>query len=385
MTETNIHRNSKGLYQTIFNFISEDNENLPIHEIIERSKERFFSSYNCSEEEKLKIIKRVKGEMFNYGPLDALISDDLISEVMVNGYDSIYIEKEGKITKTDLSFFSKSTFLNMLERIVSMQGGRLDESMPYIDGVLDNGSRINIIIPPASLNGPNLTIRKFNNRKYDFKGLFDMNFFPEEIISFLKELVKSKQNILISGGTGSGKTTLLNALSEFIDESHRIITIEDAAELEIKKNHLVRLQSRKPNIEGNGEITIRALLKNALRMRPDRIIVGECRGIETLDMLQAMNTGHDGSMSTVHANSAYDALKRLETIVLLSEKINPEGLKKHIAGSIDYVIHTERLGGGTRKISEIIEITGIEEETILYSKIFSENKFVPELVEKVKF
>ena len=285
MIDINMHNSSKGLYETIFNLISSDKDNLPINEIIDQSKERFFSLFSCSEDDKNKIVKRVKNEMFGLGILDELISDTSISEIMVNGYDKIYIEKEGKISKTNYSFFSDTTFLNMLERLISMQGGRLDESMPYIDTRLGDGSRINIIIPPASLKTSHLTIRKFNNQRYDFNGLLQTNFFPDSLVSFLQNIIINEKNILISGNTGSGKTTLLNALSEFIDDSHRIITIEDAAELEIKKEHLITLQSRKANIEGEGEITIRELLKNALRMRPDRIIVGECRGIETLDML----------------------------------------------------------------------------------------------------
>lgn len=367
------------LHQSILKVINNDKDNLSMQELVNIGEENYFIRHPCKREEKQKLRELVKNEIFGLGPLEKLLKDTELTEIMVNAYNEIYVEKNGQITKTKHRFLSEKTFINMLERIISLRGGRLDENMPYIDTRMDDGSRLNAIIPPASMNGPKLSIRKFNNMKYDFNGLLAAEFIPKKISEFLKSLVLKEKNLLISGNTGSGKTTLLNALSEFIDSYHRIITIEDAVELELKQEHLIQLQSRRPNVEGEGEIKIRDLLRNALRMRPDRIIVGECRGAETLDMIQAMSTGHYGSMSTIHANSARDALKRIETIILLDHNLNPRGLREQISSAIDFVIHTKRDSKGRRLIAEIIEINGIDEDIIIYSTIYDKEGFKPEL------
>jgi pilus assembly protein CpaF len=372
-----------GLHETIINMIKDDERNLSINELTQIAEKRFFNAFKCSDQEKATIKKRLHDEIFGFGPLEELMKNSEVNEIMANGYDKIYYEINGEITKSNLKFLSKDTFSNLIERLISLNGERIDESLPYVDTRLNDGSRLNIIIPPAALTGPHLTIRKFNNKKYSIKGLIDTGFIQEKIVTFLKLLITKEKNIIISGNTGSGKTTLLNALSEYIPDSHRIITIEDTAELDLKKNHLVTLQSRRENVEGKGRISIRQLLKNALRMRPDRIIIGECRGDETLDMLLAMNTGHMGSLSTIHANSAKEALKRIESIILLSNNLNPSGIREQISCAVDYVIHTKRDGTGQRYIAEIIEVTGMESDNITTSLIHNNILFTPELCLKL--
>lgn len=324
---------------------------------------------NTSEKEIL--IKDIFNEVVGLGAIEDLLKKPEITEIMVNGYKNIYIEKNGKIIKIDKKFSDDAAVLKAIERIVIPLGRRIDESMPYVDARLSDGSRVNAIIPPLAIDGPTLTIRKFSNKKLTAEDLINYGSITREAVDYLKEAVIKKKNILISGGTGSGKTTLLNILSSFIPEDERIITIEDSAELKLLQEHVVRLEARPANIEGKGEITIRDLVKNALRMRPDRIIVGECRSGETLDMLQAMNTGHEGSMTTVHANSPRDALSRIETMVLMAGVDLPlKAIREQIKGAIDIIIQQSRLKDGSRKVTFISEITGMDGDIILMHNIF---------------
>jgi pilus assembly protein CpaF len=305
------------------------------------------------------------------GAIEGLLADPEITEIMVNKYDEIYIEKKGRLTLSGTAFTDDSTVLRVIERIVLPLGRRIDESMPYVDARLQDGSRVNAIIPPLAIDGPVLTIRKFSNKKLTFDDLEKFGSITREAVEYLREAVVTKKNILISGGTGSGKTTLLNVLSSFIPSDERIVTIEDSAELRLPQEHVVRLESRAPNIEGKGEVSIRDLVKNALRMRPDRIVVGECRGGETLDMLQAMNTGHEGSMTTVHANSPRDALSRLDVLVLMSGAELPlRAIREQVKSAIDIIIQQSRQKDGSRKITYISEITGMEGDTILMHNVF---------------
>jgi pilus assembly protein CpaF len=294
---------------------------------------------------------------------------------MVNGKDSIYVERNGKITPSGISFLSDETLHSTIDRMVSRVNRRLDESSPFVDARLPDGSRLNAIIPPVSLSGPCLTIRKFRKEPFSLEELIRIGTLDMESAGYLREAVIGRMNIIISGGTGSGKTTLLNALSQFIPETERIITIEDAAEIRLMKPHVVRLEARPPNTEGAGAVTIRDLVKNSLRMRPDRIVVGECRGGEALDMLQAMNTGHDGSITTGHANTPRDMLRRLETMVLLSGVDIPvRAIREQIASAIDVIVHTGRMGDGRRAVTSICEVTGMGETQILMQEIFRLSK-----------
>lgn len=321
--------------------------------------------------EKEILIKDIFNEVVGLGVIEDLLKDPQISEIMVNGYKNIYIEKQGKIIKIDKKFSDDAAVLKAIERIVIPLGRRIDESMPYVDARLSDGSRVNAIIPPLAIDGPTITIRKFSNKKLSAEDLINFGSISKEAVDYLKEAVIKKKNILISGGTGSGKTTLLNVLSSFIPDDERIITIEDSAELKLLQEHVVRLEARPANIEGKGEITIRDLVKNALRMRPDRIIVGECRSGETLDMLQAMNTGHEGSMTTVHANSPRDALSRIETMVLMAGVELPlRAIREQIKGAIDIIIQQSRLKDGSRKVTFVSEITGMDGDVILMHNIF---------------
>jgi pilus assembly protein CpaF len=327
-------------------------------------------------EEKQEIIHYVKDELLAYGPITPLLENPLISEVMVNGYDEIYFEKSGKIYRSNVNFTDQQHVMRVIERIVSPIGRRVDESSPMVDARLPDGSRVNAIIPPLALKGPSLTIRKFSNTPFTIKDLVRFGTLTEEMADFLDICVKSKLNIFISGGTGSGKTSTLNVLSSFIPNGERIVTIEDAAELKLDQENLVALESRPPNIEGKGQITIRDLVRNSLRMRPDRIVVGEVRGAEALDMLQAMNTGHDGSLSTGHANSPRDILSRLETMVLMAGYELPvKAIREQIASAIHLVVHQSRLKDGTRKITHITEVLGLEGDTIVLQDLFLFKEF----------
>jgi pilus assembly protein CpaF len=322
-------------------------------------------------EEKQELITFVEYELLGYGPITPLLEDDGITEVMVNGCDHVYFEKNGKLFKTNITFRDDQHVIRVIEKIVSPIGRRVDESSPMVDARLPDGSRVNAIIHPLAIKGPTLTIRKFSSKPFEIEDLIRLGTLSKEMAEFLDMCVKSKVNIFISGGTGSGKTSTLNVLSSFIPERERIITIEDAAELKLSQEHLVSLESRPSNIEGKGEITIRDLVRNALRMRPDRIVVGECRGAEALDMLQAMNTGHDGSLSTGHANSPRDMTARLETMVMMAGfELPQKAIREQIASAIDLIVQQSRMSDGTRKITNITEVIGMEGDTIVMQDLF---------------
>ncbi|MGC8873870.1 MAG: CpaF family protein [Chloroflexia bacterium] len=324
-----------------------------------------------SRAERLRLFESIAAEILGYGPIEPLLRDDTITEIMVNGPKQVYIERGGKIYKTDVVFENDDHVMRIIDRIVSPIGRRVDESSPYVDARLPDGSRVNIVIPPISLIGPVITIRKFSRDPFTVDDLIRFGTMTPEIAKFLEACVKARLNIIVSGGTGSGKTTTLNVLSSFIPEDERIITIENAAELQLHQEHVVTLESRPPNIEGKGEITIRDLVINALRMRPERIIVGECRGGEALDMLQAMNTGHDGSLTTLHSNSPRDTLARLETMVLMAGIDLPvRAIREQIASAVDLIVHQERLRDGSRKIVSITEVQGMEGDVIVLQDIF---------------
>ncbi len=320
--------------------------------------------------------RRLEHEVFNealrLGPLEDLLADDTVTEIMVNGPRQIYVERHGKLQPTDLEFLDDASVMAIVERIVAPIGRRIDESQPYVDARLADGSRVNAIIPPLSLTGPTLTIRKFAKRTLTADDFIRFGTWTHNAAEFLKACVILRKNIVVAGGTGSGKTTLLNVLSGFIPHAERIVTVEDAAELRLVQPHVVRLEARPPNIEGRGAVTIRDLVKNCLRMRPDRIIVGECRGGEALDMLQAMNTGHDGSLTTVHANSPRDVISRLETMVLMSGMELPSrAIREQIASAVDIIVHESRLSDGSRKVVAISEVTGLEGQNVVMQDIFS--------------
>jgi pilus assembly protein CpaF len=324
-----------------------------------------------SRPERARLFEQIAAEILGFGPLQPLLEDDTITEIMVNGPKSVYVERKGKIHRVPVTFENNDHVMRIIDRIVAPLGRRIDESSPYVDARLQDGSRVNAVIPPISLVGPTLTIRKFSRNPITVEQLIQFGSISPEAIQFLKACVESRLNILISGGTGSGKTTFLNVLSGFIPGDERILTIENAAELQLRQEHVVTLESRPPNIEGRGEITIRDLVINALRMRPERIIVGECRGGETLDMLQAMNTGHDGSMTTAHANSPRDAIARVETMCLMAGMELPvRAIREQVASAMDLICHQERMRDGTRKITSITEVSGMEGDVITMTDIF---------------
>jgi pilus assembly protein CpaF len=319
-----------------------------------------------------RLQTEVYDELFGFGPLEPLLADRTISDILVNGSGNVYIERAGLLEQVEASFKDDDHLLQIIDRIVSRIGRRIDESSPMVDARLPDGSRVNAIIPPLSLNGPVLSIRRFGVNPLTMENLLEYETLTPPMAEFLDAAAKSRLNIVISGGTGSGKTTLLNCLSAFIPAEERLVTIEDSAELRLQQAHVIRLETRPVNIEGRGEITQRQLLRNALRMRPDRIIIGEVRGEEAIDMLQAMNTGHDGSMTTIHANSPRDALARLETMVSIAGlRLSDKSMRQQIAAAIDLVIQVMRLTDGTRKVSSISEITGMEGETITMQELFS--------------
>jgi pilus assembly protein CpaF len=323
-------------------------------------------------EERQILIGEIQDEVLGLGPLEPLLKDPTISDILVNTYKHIYVERFGKIETTDARFKDNSHLMNIIDKIVSTVGRRIDESSPMVDARLADGSRVNAIIPPLAIEGPMLSIRRFAVDPFEMDDLIKFKTLTPEIAEILKGVVKSRLNVLISGGTGSGKTTTLNVLSRFIPKEERIITIEDSAELQLKQEHVVRLETRPPNIEGRGEVTQRDLVRNSLRMRPDRIIVGEVRGQEALDMLQAMNTGHDGSLTTIHANSSRDALIRLETMVAMANVDIPSNfLRRYVSSAINVIIQLARLADGTRRLVSIQEITGMEGDIITTQEIFS--------------
>ena len=317
------------------------------------------------------LAREIYNEALRLGPLEGFLADDTITEIMVNGPHMVYVERKGKLELTGQTFMDDASVLAVIERIVSPIGRRIDESQPYVDARLADGSRVNAIIPPLSLTGPCITIRKFSKRALTTEDFIRFGTWTAEMAEFLKICVKMRKNIIVAGGTGSGKTTLLNVLSSFIPDNERVVTIEDAAELRLTQPHLVRLEARPPNIEGRGAITIRDLVRNALRMRPDRIIVGECRSGEALDMLQAMNTGHDGSLTTVHANSPRDVISRLETMVLMSGLDLPSrAIREQISSAVDLIVHESRMSDGSRRITHITEVLGLEGTQTIMQDIF---------------
>ncbi|NIM95708.1 MAG: CpaF family protein [Anaerolineales bacterium] len=324
-----------------------------------------------SRPERRRLFEQIVAEILGLGPLEPLLADDSITEVMVNGAKNIYIERGGKIYRQAATFESDDHLMRIIDRIVAPLGRRIDESSPYVDARLTDGSRVNAVIPPISLVGPVLTIRKFSQNPITVDQLIEYGTITPEVVEFLKACVIAKINTIISGGTGSGKTTLLNVLSQYIPPDERIITIENAAELQLRQEHVVTLESRPPNIEGRGEVTIQNLVVNSLRMRPDRIIVGEIRAQEALDMLQAMNTGHEGSMTTAHSNSPRDSLARIETMTLMAGMDLPvRAIREQIASALELVVHLERLRDGTRKITHVAEIQGMEGDVITMTDIF---------------
>jgi len=324
-----------------------------------------------SRQEKHRLYEQISAEILGFGPLQPLLEDDDITEVMVNGAKSVYFEKAGKIGRAPITFESDEHVMRIIDRIVAPLGRRIDESSPYVDARLPDGSRVNAVIPPISLVGPCLTIRKFAKDPFTVEQLIDFGTLTPGAVLFMEAAVKARFNIIISGGTGSGKTTLLNVLSSFIPNDDRIITIENAAELQMRQDHVVTLESRPPNIEGRGEVTIRQLVINSLRMRPDRIIVGEIRGEESLDMLQAMNTGHDGSLTTAHSNAPRDTLARVETMALMAGMDLPiRAIREQISSAIDLVIHQSRMQDGSRKVVSITEVVGMEGDVITMQDIF---------------
>jgi pilus assembly protein CpaF len=324
-----------------------------------------------SRPERARLFEQIAAEILGLGPLQTLLEDDTITEIMVNGPKNIYIERKGKLHRVPITFESNEHVMRIIDRIVAPLGRRIDESSPYVDARLQDGSRVNAVIPPISLIGPVLTIRKFSKNPITIDQMIQFGTLTTEAVQFLKACVEARLNIVISGGTGSGKTTLLNVLSGFIPDDERILTIENAAELQLRQEHVVTLESRPPNIEGRGEVSIRDLVMNALRMRPERIIVGECRGGETLDMLQAMNTGHDGSMTTAHANTPRDAIARIETMCLMAGMDLPvRAIREQIAGAVDVICQQARMRDGSRKVTTITEISGMEGDVITMTDIF---------------
>ncbi|AUI49659.1 CpaF family protein [Arthrobacter crystallopoietes] len=324
-----------------------------------------------SAEERRRLIRDVADDVMGYGPLQRFLDDPSVTEIMVNRMDQIYVERKGLVTLTDGRFSSEEHLRKVIERIVSKVGRRIDESSPLVDARLEDGSRVNAVIPPLAVNGSSLTIRKFSKVPLTVQNLISYGTMTPEMAELLDACVKAKLNILVSGGTGTGKTTLLNVLSSFLPETDRIVTIEDAVELQIQQQHVVRLESRPPNTEGKGAVTIRDLLRNSLRMRPDRIVVGEVRGGESLDMLQAMNTGHDGSLSTVHSNSPRDAVARLETLVLMAGMDLPlRAIREQIASAVDLIIQIARLRDGTRRITHVTEVQGMEGDVVTLQDAF---------------
>ncbi len=321
--------------------------------------------------ERERLIDEVLDETFGFGPLEVLLKDPTISDILINGPHRIFVERRGKLEKTDVKFRDNDHLLQIIDRIVSKVGRRVDETSPMVDARLPDGSRVNAIIPPLALDGPSMSIRRFGSNPLKLEDLLNYKAFTPEMAMLMEAAIKARLNIVISGGTGCGKTTLLNTLSAFIPHDERIITIEDAAELQLQQEHVVRLETRPPNIEGKGQINTRDLVRNALRMRPERIIIGECRGPETLDMLQAMNTGHAGSMTTLHANAPRDAQARLETMVMMAGMELPiKAMRQQISSAVDIIIQANRLQGGPRKVTSITEVMGMEQDIIIMQDIF---------------
>lgn len=349
--------------------MSPETVQLQIRQIVESMLEAEVTP--LSRQERERIVVEVSHETFGLGPIEPLMRDPTVSDVLVNGPRSVYVERRGKLEHTDVIFRNDAHLLQIIERIVSRVGRRVDEASPMVDARLPDGSRVNAIIPPLALDGPVLSIRRFSADPYRMADLVEFSTLTPTLAELLTAAVRARLNILVSGGTGAGKTTFLNVLSNAIPNTERIVTIEDSAELQLQQEHVVRLETRPPNMEGAGAVTQRDLVRNALRMRPDRIVIGEVRGPEVLDMLQAMNTGHDGSLSTVHANSTRDALSRLETMVLLSGIAPPvRAIREYISAALDMTVHLARLSDGTRKVVRVTEVTGMEEAVVTTQDIF---------------
>jgi pilus assembly protein CpaF len=364
-------------YYFITNLTRElETENPPYdqrEQVVEQKMEELFPrlKLNLPDSIKKQVIHDVKNELLGYGPIQPLLDDDEVTEVMVNGPKKVYVEKAGQLTRAAVTFEDNAHVLRIIDRIILPLGRRVDPDSPTVDARLPDGSRVNAVIPPVAIDGPALTIRKFNREKLKVQQLVEFGALTPQMAEFLRVCVISRLNIVISGGTGAGKTTLLNVLSGFIPEEERIVTIEDAAELQLQQEHVVRMETKASNIEGKGSVTIRDLVRNSLRMRPDRIVIGECRAGEALDMLQAMNTGHDGSLTTVHANSARDAISRLETLVLMAGVELPiKVVRQQISAAIDLIVQQGRLKDGTRKVTSITEVAGMEGDTVVLTDIF---------------
>ncbi|HEX8293657.1 MAG TPA: CpaF family protein [Pyrinomonadaceae bacterium] len=344
-----------------------------LHAEVSRLVEELIAAENAplSVSERERLTGEVRHELFGLGPLEPLLADPEVCDILVNSPKKVYVERRGKLELTSVEFKDDEHLMRVIERIVSTVGRRIDESSPMVDARLTDGSRVNAIIPPLSLDGPVLSIRRFGAEPLRMASLIEKNALTKDMADMFEMCVRARLNVLISGGTGAGKTTLLNALSSYIPDDQRIVTIEDSAELQLQQPHVVRLETRPPNIEGRGEVTQRDLVKNALRMRPDRIVIGEVRGGEAIDMLQAMNTGHDGSLTTVHANTPRDALARLETMIQMTGmRLSDRAMRQQVASALDLVIQAARLSDGTRRITSISEITGMEGETITMQEIF---------------
>ncbi|MFN6127689.1 MAG: CpaF family protein [Planctomycetota bacterium] len=330
--------------------------------------------------ERDRLVEEVLDETLGLGPLEMLLKDASISDILINGPKSIYVERRGRLEKTEVEFRDNKHLMQIIDRIVSRVGRRVDETCPMVDARLEDGSRVNAIIPPLALDGAAVSIRRFGSTPLALEGLLNFKAFTPEMVMLLEGCIKARLNVIISGGTGSGKTTLLNTLSSFIQNDQRVITIEDAAELQLQQEHVVRLETRPANIEGSGAVTATDLVRNALRMRPERIIIGECRGPETLDMLQAMNTGHDGSMTTIHSNSPRDAIARLETLVMMAGfELPVKAIRQQIAGAVDLIIQANRLQGGPRRVLNITEVQGLEQDTVVLQDIY---RFIQEGVDE---
>jgi pilus assembly protein CpaF len=321
--------------------------------------------------DRARLVEEIKNELLGLGPLEPLLWDDDVSDILVNGPNQVYVERQGKLYLTDVRFNDDQHLMLIIDRIVSQVGRRVDEASPMVDARLADGSRINAIIPPLALDGPSLSIRRFGKKRYTVDDLIDKETVTADMVEFMQAIVKARLNVLVCGGTGSGKTTMLNCMSSFIPSDERIVTIEDSAELLLQQPHVVRLETRPPNVEGKGEVTQRELVKNCLRMRPDRIIVGEVRGGEVFDMLQAMSTGHDGSIATVHANTPRDAIQRLEMMMLLSGASIPQrAMRQQIASALNIIVHVSRMADGSRKMMKISEITGMEGDMVMMQDLF---------------
>ena len=319
-----------------------------------------------TDSDRVRLVDEVKDELLGLGPLEPLLRDEDVTDIVVNGHDQVYVEKHGKLHRTDIHFHDDQHLMLIIDRIVSQVGRRVDESSPMVDARLRDGSRINAIIPPLAIDGPALSIRRFGKKRLAIDTLVARESISPEMVAMLQAMIRARLNLLVCGGTGSGKTTLLNCLSGFVPEDERIVTIEDSAEISLQQPHVVRLESRPPNLEGKGEVTARDLVRNTLRMRPDRIIIGEVRGAEVFDMLQAMSTGHDGSLSTIHANSSRECLGRLEIMMLLSGFSIPQrAMRQQIASAIHIIVHVARMSDGSRKVIKISEVTGMEGDAIM--------------------